>query len=168
MPTLATVRLLRRPGSCGQRTHHKGSGAPGREDAQDGPSLQRTLRRAFARSHRRAGRREDRVGRGSSEGREERHPRRHQPQPAALVTRTAWFAPRRSRKSRWGGTSGYAFVSRRQLPDNCTPRSSPMRRFATRGYSVYQALIGTRTQRRQEMLLVDKNAIIYAKREQSA
>jgi hypothetical protein len=29
-------------------------------------------------------------------------------------------------------------------------------------------LIGTRTQRRQEMLLVDKNAIIYAKREQSA
>ncbi len=66
------------------------------------------------------------------------------------------------------GSGGYAFVSRRQLPDSCIPGSSPMRRCPSRGYSVCPVVAGTRTQRRQEMLLEDKNAVVCAKCDQSA
>ena len=67
----------------------------------------------------------------------------------------------RSRRSSWRFSSGYPLVSRRQLPENWIPRTAPMRRCASRGYSVCRVLGWTRTQWRKEMLLEDKNAVIY-------
>jgi hypothetical protein len=75
----------------------------------------------------------------------------------------------RSRRSSWRWSSGYPLVSRRKLPDSCIPGSSPMRRCASRGYSVcLVVVVGTRSQRRKEMLLEDKYSVIYSKCNQCA
>src|ERR671914_1278717 len=41
------------------------------------------------------------------------------------------------------------------------PGSSPMPRGTSRGYSVRRVFVGTRGQRRKEMMLENKNAVIY-------